>query len=223
MLGIRCWGEYGRVVELWLVRHGETEWSAEGRHTEPDRSSADRARAATGSGAGEVSGGDEVCGGAVQPMQRARETCEIAGFGAQAVVDDGLSEWDYGVYEGRTTQEIQTEIPGWNVWKDPIVGGETVEQVGARADGVIARALVAAGGPTSQNRDCGAPGYGGGCRQWGGEGGAVCSCAYSADIGGAVGGAGGAGRGTVGAGDGEPERVGMGAGDEGDYAVESRV
>jgi probable phosphoglycerate mutase len=81
-------------------------------------------------------------------MLRARETCEIAGFGDRAVVDDGLKEWDYGVYEGRTSKEIQAEIPGWSVWKDPIVGGETVEQVGARADGVIARALDAAGPDT---------------------------------------------------------------------------
>jgi probable phosphoglycerate mutase len=82
------------------------------------------------------------------PMLRAKQTCEIAGFGDVAVVDDGLKEWDYGVYEGRTTQEIQAEIPGWSVWKDPIVGGETVEQVGARADGVIARALASAGPET---------------------------------------------------------------------------
>jgi probable phosphoglycerate mutase len=82
------------------------------------------------------------------PMLRAKETCEIAGFGNVAVMDDGLCEWDYGVYEGRTTQEIQAEIPGWSVWKDPIIGGETVEQVGARADGVIARALTAAGPQT---------------------------------------------------------------------------
>jgi probable phosphoglycerate mutase len=83
------------------------------------------------------------------PMGRARETCEIAGFGDVAVVDEGLREWDYGVYEGRTSKEIQAEIPGWTVWKDPIVGGETSEQVGVRADGVIARAL----GSTSQGRD----------------------------------------------------------------------
>jgi probable phosphoglycerate mutase len=80
------------------------------------------------------------------PMGRARQTCEIAGFGDVAVMDEGLREWDYGVYEGRTSQDIQAQIPGWSVWKDPIVGGETAEQVGARADGVIARALVAAGG-----------------------------------------------------------------------------
>jgi probable phosphoglycerate mutase len=79
------------------------------------------------------------------PLSRARETCAIAGFGDVAVVDDGLMEWDYGVYEGRTSKEIQAEIPGWSVWKDPIIGGETVEHAGERADGVIARALAAGG------------------------------------------------------------------------------
>jgi probable phosphoglycerate mutase len=92
------------------------------------------------------------------PLLRAKETCEIAGFGSVAVADEGLREWDYGVYEGRTSQEIQAEIPGWSVWKDAIAGGESVEQVGARADGVIARALASAsGGPRSQNRDLGHP------------------------------------------------------------------
>jgi len=80
----------------------------------------------------------------VSPMQRARETCAIAGFGDVAVVNEGLKEWDYGVYEGKTTKEIQAQIPGWSVWKNVIVGGETVEHVGARADGVIAQALTAA-------------------------------------------------------------------------------
>jgi probable phosphoglycerate mutase len=77
-------------------------------------------------------------------MQRARETCAITGFGDVAKVDDGLKEWDYGVYEGKTTKEIQAQIPGWSVWKDEIIGGETVEHVGERADGMIARALAAA-------------------------------------------------------------------------------
>lgn len=84
------------------------------------------------------------------PLLRAKETCEIAGYGGVAVADEGLREWDYGVYEGRTSQEIQAEIPGWSVWKDPIIGGESVEQVGARADGVIARALAAAGPETKE-------------------------------------------------------------------------
>jgi probable phosphoglycerate mutase len=82
------------------------------------------------------------------PLLRAKQTCEIAGFGAVAVVDDGLMEWNYGVFEGRTSKEIQAEIPDWSVWKNKIVNGESVEQVGARADGVIARALTAAGNDT---------------------------------------------------------------------------
>jgi probable phosphoglycerate mutase len=87
-------------------------------------------------------------------MLRARETCEIAGFGDVAVVDEGLREWDYGVYEGKTTREIQAEIPGWSVWRNEIFGGETVERVGMRADGVIGRALDdVASEPRSQNRD----------------------------------------------------------------------
>jgi probable phosphoglycerate mutase len=131
------------VVDLWLVRHGETVWSAEGRHTsrtDLPLTELGRERAAV---LGKFLAGTKFAAVLRSPMLRAKETCEIAGFGDVAVVDDGLKEWDYGVYEGRTTQEIQAEIPGWSVWDDPIVGGETVEQVGARADGVIARALAA--------------------------------------------------------------------------------
>jgi probable phosphoglycerate mutase len=132
------------VVELWLVRHGETEWSAEGRHTsrtDLPLTELGRERAAV---LGKFLAGTKFAAVLRSPMLRAKETCAIAGFGDVAVVDDGLKEWDYGVYEGRTTAEIQAEIPGWSVWKDAIVGGETVEQVGVRADGVIARALAAA-------------------------------------------------------------------------------
>jgi probable phosphoglycerate mutase len=132
-------------VELWLVRHGETEWSADGRHTsrtDIPLTAHGRLRAKE---LGEYLKGVKFAAVLRSPMLRAKETCEIAGFGDVAVVDDGLKEWDYGVYEGRTTKEIQAEIPGWSVWKDAIVGGETVEEVGARADGVIARALTAAG------------------------------------------------------------------------------
>ena len=144
-------------VELWLVRHGETAWSANGRHTSrTDLPLTERGRERAVE-LGKYLAGTTFAAVLRSPMLRAKETCEIAGLGGQAVVDDGLREWDYGVYEGRTTQEIQAEIPGWSVWNDPIVSGETVEQVGARADAVIARALSAAGGPTSQNRDVGHP------------------------------------------------------------------
>jgi broad specificity phosphatase PhoE len=129
-------------TELWLVRHGETEWSLSGAHTSrTDIPLTDEGRRRAEKLQDYLKGTkfDAVL---VSPMQRARETCAIAGFGDVAVVDDGLKEWDYGVYEGKTTKEIQAEIPGWSVWKNEIVDGETVDHVGARADGVIARALA---------------------------------------------------------------------------------
>jgi broad specificity phosphatase PhoE len=132
------------AVELWVVRHGETEWSASGKHTsrtDVPLTEQGRARAESLREYLKQVGFNAVF---VSPMQRARETCAIAGFADRAVVDDGLKEWDYGVYEGRTTAEIRREIPGWSVWKDPIVGGETVEQVGQRADSMIQRALASA-------------------------------------------------------------------------------
>jgi probable phosphoglycerate mutase len=89
----------------------------------------------------------------VSPMQRARETCEIAGYGDVAQVEPGLMEWNYGESEGKTTAQMrETYGPDWSVWTSPIVGGEAVEQVGKRADGVIAKALAAATfheGPTA--------------------------------------------------------------------------
>ena len=133
------------MTELWLIRHGETEWSASGKHTsrtDLPLTALGRERAAK---LGKYLAGAKFAAVLRSPMLRAKETCEIAGFGAQAVVDDDLREWDYGVYEGRTSAEIQTEIPGWSVWTFPIVGGETVEHVGDRADRVIATALAEAG------------------------------------------------------------------------------
>jgi broad specificity phosphatase PhoE len=134
----------GVGTELWLVRHGETEWSLSGAHTsrtdipltDHGRKRAEELR--------EYLKETKFDAVFVSPMQRARETCAIAGFGDVAKVDAGLKEWDYGIYEGKTTKEIQAQIPGWSVWRNEIVGGETVEHVGERADGVIARALAAA-------------------------------------------------------------------------------
>ncbi len=132
------------AVELWVVRHGETEWSANGRHTSrTDIPLTDQGRMRAQK-LGEYLKKVSFNVVFVSPMQRARETCAIAGFGQQAIVDDGLKEWDYGIYEGKTTSEIRKEIPTWSVWKDPIIGGETAEHVGERADAVIQRALVSA-------------------------------------------------------------------------------
>ena len=145
----------GVGTELWLIRHGETEWSAAGKHT----SRTDLPLTAHGRERAEVLGkylaATTFRAVLRSPMLRARETCEIAGFGGVAGVDEGLREWDYGVYEGRTTQEIQAEIPGWTVWKNEIVEGETVEQVGARADAVIGRALAAGDGTSAGAQDGG--------------------------------------------------------------------
>lgn len=129
--------------QLYLIRHGETEWSATGKHT--SRTDVPL----TGNGRERALQLRDFLQNTTfaavfrSPMLRAKETCEIAGYGSVAVVEEALKEWDYGIYEGRTTKEIQSEIPGWSVWKDPIPGGETVEQVGSRADAVIARALAA--------------------------------------------------------------------------------
>jgi probable phosphoglycerate mutase len=79
------------------------------------------------------------------PLSRARETCRLAGYADAAQVDPNLCEWDYGEYEGRTTAEIRQDRPGWNLWADGPRGGETVAQVGVRADAVLAR-VAAAGG-----------------------------------------------------------------------------
>ena len=79
------------------------------------------------------------------PLQRAAETCRLAGFGDVAQSRDDLMEWDYGDYEGRRTDEIRAEVPGWTVFSGGVPNGETVEQVGARADRVIAEARAAAG------------------------------------------------------------------------------
>jgi probable phosphoglycerate mutase len=79
------------------------------------------------------------------PLQRARETCRIAGYGGVAQIDDDLTEWNYGAYEGRTTKDIQKEIPGWSVWTNPMIDGETIDQVAERANRVIARAAAKGG------------------------------------------------------------------------------
>ena len=129
--------------ELWLIRHGETEWSLSGAHTSrTDIPLTDHGRLRAAE-LKDFFAGKKFAAVLTSPIQRARETCSIAGYGDVAVVDEGLHEWNYGIYEGRTTKEIRAERPNWSVWKDEIVGGESVEQVGERADGVISRALAA--------------------------------------------------------------------------------
>jgi broad specificity phosphatase PhoE len=125
------------MAEVVLVRHGETEWSRDLRHTgRTDVPLTGRGRREAGAIA-EALRGRGFAAVLTSPLARAADTCGLAGFGDVAVVDERLVEWDYGSYEGRRTVEIREERPGWTLWRDGVPGGETAEDVGARADAVI--------------------------------------------------------------------------------------
>jgi probable phosphoglycerate mutase len=131
--------------EILLVRHGETEWSLSGQHTsrtdlpltENGRKRTEPLRRVLA----DRSFGLVLC----SPLRRARETCELAGFGDRAEIIDDLREWDYGEYEGLTTPQIREIRPDWNLWTDGNPGGESPQQVTARADRVITRLKEAQG------------------------------------------------------------------------------
>jgi broad specificity phosphatase PhoE len=134
-----------RRHEVVLVRHGETDWSAAGKHTgRTDVPLNERGRREARGLAGMLAGRRfELV--LTSPLSRAVETCRLAGLGDRALVRDELAEWDYGAYEGRTTAEIRMGRPGWSLWRDGVEGGETIAEVGARADRVLPE-LEAAGG-----------------------------------------------------------------------------
>jgi broad specificity phosphatase PhoE len=131
--------------ELWLIRHGETAWSLSGQHTSrTDIPLTDHGKAR----AKEIHdylNGRPFSLVLTSPRQRAKETCRIAGYGDVAQTDDNLSEWDYGSYDGRTTADIRAERPGWSIWDDGVLDGETIEQVATRAQAIIERSLAAGG------------------------------------------------------------------------------
>jgi probable phosphoglycerate mutase len=130
--------------EIWLVRHGETEWSRSGAHTgrtDLPLTEAGRQKAAA---LGKLLPAHFALV-LTSPLQRARETCRLAGYGAAAQVEPNLREWDYGDYEGRTTAGIQKDVPAWSLWKEGPPNGETIAQVAARADAVIQRVQGADG------------------------------------------------------------------------------
>ena len=131
--------------EIWMVRHGETEWSLSGAHT----GSTDIPLTENGR-AGAVAIGRYLAGRhfdlvLVSPLQRARETCRLAGYDDVAEVEPNLREWVYGDIEGRTTAEVRQEHPGWSLWDDGPPHGESVEAVAARAQLVIDRVLAERG------------------------------------------------------------------------------
>lgn len=127
------------LPEIYLARHGETAWTISHQHT----GRTDIPLLAQGEKEA-IQLGHRLQGVAftkvfVSPLVRARQTCELAGFGANAEVDPELQEWDYGDYEGRRTADIRTERPDWELFRDGSPGGESVAAIGARADRVIAR------------------------------------------------------------------------------------
>jgi probable phosphoglycerate mutase len=125
-------------VNVFVIRHGETAWSLSGQHTgttdipltDNGRRLAERLRP--------VLAKEVFARVFVSPLQRARETCELAGLGNSAVIDAGLVEWNYGKYEGLTPKQIHEGAPGWLIFRDGCPGGESPEEIGARVDRVIA-------------------------------------------------------------------------------------
>jgi probable phosphoglycerate mutase len=132
------------TARLFAVRHGETEWSLDGRHTgttDVPLTETGRERAAH---IGNALRGRSFALVLTSPLARARDTAALSGF-ADAVADEDLREWDYGDYEGRKTLDIRKERPEWFLWDDGVPNGESIDEVAARVDRVIARVRAADG------------------------------------------------------------------------------
>jgi probable phosphoglycerate mutase len=130
---------------IWLVRHGETEWSVSGQHTGRTDIPLTDAGRRQAEALGRHLAHRPFALVLTSPLSRARDTCRLAGYGDAAEIADDLLEWNYGVYEGRRTADIQEDEPGWSIWTTPIPQGETTDQVGERVRRVIARAAAAPG------------------------------------------------------------------------------
>ncbi len=127
------------MPELWLIRHGETAWTLSGQHTGRSDIPLTPRGIAQAERLGRRLAGKPFALVLSSPLSRALETCRLTGQLAQAQIEEDLREWDYGAAEGRTSADIQKDMPGWNIWTGGVPGGETLEQVGARADRVLAR------------------------------------------------------------------------------------
>jgi broad specificity phosphatase PhoE len=136
----------GSLPQVYLVRHGQTAWTISRQHTgrtniplseQGERDAQELSLRLKG-----ISFAQVLC----SPLQRARQTAELAGFGDQAQIDPDLTEWDYGAYEGRRTDDIRAERPGWRQFKDDCPGGETLQAVSLRADRVVGRVRALGGG-----------------------------------------------------------------------------
>lgn len=123
---------------LWLLRHGATEWTEDGRHTGREEVALDEIGRQQAREAGRHLVGRHFAYVFVSPQSRAVETCRLAGFGDQARVRDELVEWDYGEYEGLTDEQTQEREPGWDLFRDGCPGGESPDQVSRRVDRFLA-------------------------------------------------------------------------------------
>lgn len=132
-------------LELWLIRHGETEWSASGKHTSRSEVPLTARGRQSAQAIGQYLATQQFSMVLTSPRRRAQETCRIAGYSARALVDENLAEWDYGDYEGRTTEEIRNKEAGWTIWAAPVSGGEPIERVAERAKSIIQLAERAGG------------------------------------------------------------------------------
>jgi broad specificity phosphatase PhoE len=133
------------LPRAFLARHGETAWTLTGQHTGRSDIPLTPQGEQDARRLGERLGGHTFALVLTSPLQRAKRTCELAGFGDRCEVDADLREWDYGEFEGLTTPEIRSRKPDWVLFRDGCPGGEPVEQVGVRADRVIAKVKAAAG------------------------------------------------------------------------------
>ncbi len=133
------------TTRLFLVRHGQTQWSRTGQHTGKTDLPLEPEGRAQAVAVGSLLAGKEFALVLTSPLARATETCRLAGFGDRSEPTEDLMEWDYGEYEGLTTADIQERRPGWTIWDDGAPGGEMPSDVGRRADRVIEQARSAVG------------------------------------------------------------------------------
>ena len=135
----------GHAQRVYLVRHGETEWSLSGQHTgTTDIALTERGRRVA-KRLEPVLSKENFALVLTSPMRRARETCELAGLGGRAQIDADLQEWNYGNYEGLTPGQIHKQDPGWLLFRDGAPGGESPEQVGSRVDRLITKVRAVQG------------------------------------------------------------------------------
>lgn len=133
------------LPRVYIARHGETAWTLSGQHTGRTDIPLTARGEAEARRLGERLTGRTFALVLTSPLQRAKRTCELAGFGDRCEIDPDLREWDYGEFEGLTSVEIRKRRPDWVLFRDGCPGGETADQVGVRADRVVARIRAAAG------------------------------------------------------------------------------